>query len=155
MVETYDEEAQASAIRVGNMRQMNPLGCYLKAGVSTALGRTSAVRALTVFPDDILIVSYFRSGSTWSRFLVGNLVQQEERITFTNMERLVPIIYDLPDRVLRRLPRILKSHECFDPRCPQVIYIVHDPRDVAVSFYCYNLKVRVITDGYLMDEFAG
>jgi hypothetical protein len=48
----------------------------------------------------------------------------------------------------------LKSHECFDPRYPRVVYIVRDPRDVAVSFYFYNLKVRVIPDGYSMDEFV-
>jgi len=33
------------------------------------------------------------------------------------------------------------------------VYIVRDPRDVAVSFYFYNLKVRVIPDGYPMEEF--
>jgi hypothetical protein len=118
------------------------------------LGRNPAGRALTVFPDDIFAVSYFRSGSTWSRFLLGNFVHQDETVTFTNMQRLVPAIYESPDRVLRRLPRVLKSHECFDPRYPRVIYIVRDPRDVAVSFYFYNLKVRVIPDGYPMDEFV-
>ena len=127
---------------------------HLKTVVSTALGRNPAGRALTVFPDDIFLVSYFRSGSTWSRFLVGNLVQQDEPINFANVERLVPLIYELPDRVLRRSRRILKSHECFDPRYPRVVYIVRDPRDVAVSFYFYNLKVRVIPDGYPMDDFV-
>jgi hypothetical protein len=107
-----------------------------------------------VLPNDVFLVSYFRSGSTWSRFLFGNLVHEKEAVTFTNMSRLVPIIYDLPDHELRKLPRILKSHECFDPRYPHVIYIVRDPRDVAVSFYFYNLKVRVIPDGYSMDEFV-
>jgi len=126
----------------------------LKAVTSTALGRTPAGRGLTVFPDDIFLVSYFRSGSTWSRFLFGNFIHQDEPVTFTNMDRFVPIIYDLPDRVLRNLPRVLKSHECFDPRYPHVIYIVRDPRDVAVSFYYYNLKTRVIPDGYSMDEFV-
>jgi hypothetical protein len=129
-------------------------GRYLKTVAATALGRAPAGRGLTIFPDDIFLVSYFRSGSTWSRFLFGNFIQQDEPVTFTNMERVVPVIYNLPDRVLRGLRRVLKSHECFDPRYPHVIYIVRDPRDVAVSFYYFNLKVGVIPEGYSMDEFV-
>jgi hypothetical protein len=136
------------------VKQLNKIWMNLGTVASTALGRVPAGRGLTVFPDDIFLVGYFRSGSTWSRFLFGNFIQQNEPVTFTNMERLVPIIYNLPDRVLRTLPRVLKSHECFDPRYPRVIYIVRDPRDVVVSFYFFNLKVRVIPDGYSLDEFV-
>jgi hypothetical protein len=143
------------AVSEGNkVTEPSRIGAYLKTVASAALGRTPAGRGLTVFPDDIFLVSYFRSGSTWARFLLGNFIQQDEPVTFTSIGRLLPIIYDLPDRVLRKLPRVLKSHECFDPRYPRVIYIVRDPRDVAVSFYFYNLKVRVIPDGYSMDEFV-
>src|ERR1700758_1802385 len=117
------------------------------------MGQLPAGRSLTVFPGDIFLVSYFRSGSTWSRFLFGNFLQNDP-VNFDNVEQLVPMIYNLPDRRLRKLPRFLKSHECFDPRYRRVIYIVRDPRDVAVSFYFYNLKVRVIPEGYPMDEFV-
>jgi hypothetical protein len=126
---------------------------YAKAIASAVLATKTAGRELTVFPDDLFIVSYLRSGSTWARFLFGNLIQ-DEPITFANVNRLVPMIYDYPDRVLRRLPRILKSHESFDPRYPQVIHIVRDPRDVAVSFYYYNIKTLHIPDDYPMESFV-
>lgn len=120
------------------------------------LGRQMAGRGVTVFPDDVFLVSYPRSGNTWTRFLLGNLIYQDEPVTFANIESRIPEIYFNPDRHLRRLarPRVLKSHECFQPHYRRIIYIVRDPRDVAVSFYHHNLKAGNIPDGYPMDEFV-
>ena len=120
----------------------------LKAYLQTVLQRKPAGHGLTVFPEDIFLTGYFRSGSTWCRFLFGNYICQDKEVTFANLNDLVPSIYVHPDRILRRLPRVIKSHESFDPRYPRTVYIVRDPRDVAVSFYYYNLKVRVLEDGY-------
>jgi hypothetical protein len=125
--------------------------------VSDVLFRRLRVeRDITVFPDDVFLASYPRSGNTWTRFLVGNLVHQQEAVTFLNVERLVPDMYKHSDRTLRNLPRprILKSHECFDPRYRRTIYIVRDPRDVAVSNYYWEMKQRSMGDAYPIEQFV-
>jgi len=119
-------------------------------------GRQIAGRGLTVFPDDIFLASYPRSGNTWTRFLLGNLIYPNDPVTFSNIESRIPEIYFNRDRFLRKLPRprMLKSHECFQPPYPRVIYLVRDPRDVAISFYHHNVKARNIPDDYPMASFV-
>lgn len=131
------------------------LGALTQAGRVLA-GRQIAGRGVTVFPDDVFLVSYPRSGNTWVRFLLGNLLYQDNPVAFSNIESRIPEIYFNTDRVLRQLPRprVLKSHECFQPHYPHVIYIMRDPRDVAVSSYHHNLKARNIPDGYLISSFV-
>jgi hypothetical protein len=128
----------------------------LRGAAEVLLGKKAAGRYLTVFPDDIFLVSYPRSGNTWTRFLIGNLVYQDAPVTFKNVESRIPEIYLSPDRVLRALPRprMLKSHECFDPRYKRIIYIVRDPRDVAVSYYHYAIKIKWIDPDYPIEEFV-
>jgi hypothetical protein len=113
-------------------------------------------RDITIYPDDVFLTSYPRSGNTWTRFLVGNLVHTEEAVTFLNVERLVPDMYKHGDHYLRNLPRprILKSHEVFDPRYKRVIYIVRDPRDVAVSHYHFEMKQKSIADDFPIEDFV-
>jgi len=113
-------------------------------------------RDISIFPDDVFLTSYPRSGNTWTRFLVGNLVHPSEPVTFLNVERLVPDMYKHSDRKLRALarPRILKSHECFDPRYKRIIYLVRDPRDVAVSNYHWEMKQRSMKESYPIEAFV-
>jgi hypothetical protein len=119
------------------------------------LERDVASRAFQVFPDDIFLVSYPKSGSTWVRFLLGNLVNPNDCITFANVERRVPDIYAASKLTLKKTPRprLIKSHECFDPRYRRVIYIVRDPRDVALSAYHHDRKGKNIPDEFPLDKY--
>lgn len=112
------------------------------------LGRKPAGREITVLDDDLFIVSYPKSGNTWTRFLIGNLLNADDPVTFANVEDKVPDIYVNTDERLLTIPRprVLKSHESFDPRYRKTVYIVRDPRDVALSYYYFQIKQRHITD---------
>ncbi|MGA2347505.1 MAG: hypothetical protein ABSF93_15935, partial [Candidatus Sulfotelmatobacter sp.] len=55
------------------------VGALVQAG-RVLTGRQIAGRGVTVFPDDIFLVSYPRSGNTWTRFLLGNLIDQNNPV---------------------------------------------------------------------------
>jgi hypothetical protein len=118
--------------------------------------RQPAARGLTVYPDDTFLVSFPRSGNTWTRFLVCNLINPDDPVNFAQLESRIPEIYDVTDRNLRAFPRprIIKSHECFDPRYKKIVYIVRDPRDVLISYYEFQLKRRVISEDISLEDFV-
>lgn len=128
----------------------------LKRAVKYALGTDVAGRNLAVYPDDTFLVSYPRSGNTWTRFLIANLLHPSQPVTFANIERLIPDCEAMSSRFLKSTsrPRIIKSHEYFDHRYRKVIYIVRDPRDVALSYYDFSRKYRQIEDAYPLTKFV-
>jgi hypothetical protein len=133
-----------------------PIFHQLAYGVKRALGRDVAGHDFTVFPDDIYLVSYPKSGNTWTRFLVANLAHPEDRADFANINRLTPDPEALSRRYLKSLPRprIIKSHLAFRPAYRKVIYIVRDPRDVVLSQYYFNIKRRTIEEGFSIERFV-
>lgn len=109
-----------------------------------------------VLSEDMFIVSYPKSGNTWTRFLLANLFFKDVDVDFNNIDSLIPDIYTNSNKTLSKIknPRFIKSHESFDPRYKRIIYIVRDPRDVLISYYYYHLKFRRIDDSISLDEYV-
>jgi hypothetical protein len=128
----------------------------IKFVTSYVLGTDIAGRDLKVFPDDTFIASYPRSGNTWTRFLIANLVHPEHPVTFANIETIIPDATALSSRELKRIPRprLIKTHEYFEPRYRRVIYLVRDPRDVALSLYNFRRKYGSVDDSYPIEQYV-
>jgi len=125
-------------------------------GARRALGLHHPGRNLDVWPDDTFIISYPKSGNTWTRFLIANLAYPDTPANFANINRLTPDPEALSKRELGRMPRprIIKSHQYFDPRYKRVIYVVRDPRDVALSQFHFQRKRKLFADDYPIEQFV-
>jgi hypothetical protein len=128
----------------------------LIAGGKHLLGLHHPGRNLRVFPDDVFLVSYPKSGNTWTRFLIANLVFPEKQPDFANLNELIPDPEGLSKRHLENMPRprYIKSHQYFDPRYKKLIYIVRDPRDVVLSEFHFDIKRRAISEDYPLQQFV-
>lgn len=126
------------------------------SGLKYLLGKDVAGRNLRSRPDDTFIVCYPKSGNTWTRFLIANLVRPEEPVTFLQADRMIPSVDGRSRKYFQQMsgPRIIKSHYPFEPNYGRVIYVVRDPRDVAVSQYHYQIKRRVLDERHPMEDFV-
>lgn len=126
------------------------------AGAKLAFRLNAPGRNLKVFSDDAFLVSYPKSGNTWARFLIASALRPHENVDFANINKIIPGADVVRHRDLLRMPRprIVKSHQYFDPRYPRVIYIVRDPRDVAVSQYHFHRKRRLFEADYPLEDFV-
>lgn len=89
--------------------------------------------------DDTFIVSYPKSGNTWVKFLIANMLEPTAKISFRNIDQFVPGIpgqRKLANAMQR--PRFIKDHRPMYACHSRFIYIYRDGRDVLVSYYYYS-----------------
>jgi Sulfotransferase domain len=97
------------------------------------------VRHSTLRAEDVFIGSYPRSGSTWLRFILHEILTGEpsrfdnvnQRLAFVGRHRGAPPL--LPGGA-----RLLQTHEPYRKEYKRAIYLVRDPRDVALSEYAFQ-----------------
>ncbi|CAL8099179.1 unnamed protein product [Calicophoron daubneyi] len=123
--------------------------CWLPVEIADAARQARAVLSGHLHPNDVIVASFPKSGTTWLSeivFLLSTRLDWDKASSF-NLEYRVPYleyIWPGPQSLLNRsVPRVLKTHlpfvhlpeEVQRGRAARVIYIVRDPRDVVVSYY--------------------
>jgi len=117
------------------------------------LERDITGRALFRLPDDIFVVAYPGSGGQWLRRLIASLLGPSSE---ANVMSRLPDLYHASRRGFAKMkrPRIIFSHECFDPEYRKVIYLVRDPRDVAVAQYEQRRRGGSIDNAVSLEQFV-
>jgi len=128
-------------------------------------GGVDLVQEGFVRKDLIWLVSYPRSGNTWLRLLVANMLYPEIDCGYTEIDRkrLVPDVHqhtdclDLYKSKLDRRPFFIKSHfpilMNYRDSQAKVVYLYRDPRDVAISSYHYLLWINYIEQSVTFKDF--
>lgn len=101
--------------------------------------------------SDILLVSFPRSGNTWARIFLCNLLdlleQRDEVVDFDRVNSLMPelgvdnLLKPWPHTVM---PRFVKTHRPYMRlfRRQRAVLVLRDPRDVMRSYYDFEQAKR-------------
>lgn len=91
-----------------------------------------------ILNSDVFLVSYPRSGNTWLRNLIAEIIYGESGNTLGDIGKYIPDIHrHCIDKMELKHPRVIKSHFTYTAKYKRIIYIVRDPRDIFLSYYRY------------------
>lgn len=109
----------------------------------------NVIRHTGIRPNDLFIASYPRSGTTWLRFLLFELLTGEPA-EFVPVNESIP--YVGKHRGARELlpwgGRAIQTHETFLQGVKSAIYIVRDPRSVVLSEYRWQLRTGLFEGSF-------
>jgi hypothetical protein len=100
-------------------------------------------------PGDVFLGSYPRSGSTWLRFTLFELLTGETA-TFDSVNRNMrgPGTHDQGRPVLPARGRFLSTHEPYRNEYHRAVYLVRDVRDVVLSEFQYDRERGFVADDF-------
>lgn len=126
---------------VNLMRGLNRVAFQCARDISHSRQRELAPSDL--LNEDVFLVSFPKSGSTWMNFLIANvnmvMSQQSRAVTFYNIHQYVPDIHSSRylGPPLLSFPgfRFIKSHSAVNRYYQHVVFVVRNPEDVLISYY--------------------
>jgi hypothetical protein len=113
------------------------------------------VRHSTLKSGDVFLGSYPRSGSTWLRFILQEILTGEPS-RFENVNQRIAFVgrHGNAPGLLPGGARLLQTHEAYRKEYGRAVYLVRDPRDVALSEYAFQ-KARGWVDGDFQTYLVG
>jgi len=118
-----------------------------KSGLRAPLTR---VRHWGLDRNDAFIASYPRSGNTWLRFVLFDILVSGQSSGFDEVNHIIPDV-GLHQPAIPLLPgagRLIKTHEPFQKEYRKAIYLVRDARDVVLSEFAYQKALGWIPDDF-------
>lgn len=109
----------------------------LRNQLSTPIGHA----LLSTRSDDAFIAAFPRSGSTWLRTIIVNILDPDANSNPDVFNALIPAVSIRNASIINQLssPRLIMTHSNWRPSINKAVYLVRDGRDAFISSYHYHV----------------
>ncbi|WP_353930081.1 sulfotransferase domain-containing protein [Okeanomitos corallinicola TIOX110] len=136
----------------------------------TFLSKAGSAEKYKPTENDVYLVSYPRSGNTWMRVIMSELLYHKSGDSIEELQNYVPDIHQpiFTKDLIKSNFHVIKSHYPYVvnnniknrasvKNYKKVVYIVRDPRDILISHYKYlnNFRYSINFDKFIWDWITG